>query len=410
MKLHRLRFADRRYRTDPWNVFAELREQGEVIRIKIPFLGKSWAGTTYDAVNDILKNTDDFVRDPRNAGRKSIVPMQWLLPRSFFSVVNNMLGADGEKHRRLRLLVDRAFALRNVAAMSDQIKRIAEDQLSSFAKIMHTHGRADLVEHYAQPLPLTVICELLGLPLEDRPKFKKWFAPFSSMQSVFAIFKLGAGVKKISAYLRREFKKLREQPGRPGLMSALVQTELEGDKLNESELLSMVFLLLVAGHETTVHLISNMLLTLLQHPKTKRELMDDWSLVDPAMDEVLRYCSPIQLSKPRYAAKDLVFRGIPIKKGEMVTALLASANYDPQRFDTPNVFNIHREKNYHMTFGSGPHVCLGMKLAKTETHYAIRTLFDAYPNLTTDFDIQAPDWSSRIGVRGMKTFFVREST
>lgn len=405
MKIHVLKLADPKYRDNPWREFGTLRESGEIIRIKMPFLGKSWAVTSYDAVNDVLKNSEDFVRDPKNAGRKNFIPMQWILPRSFYSVVNNMLGADGQKHRRLRLLVDRAFALRNIDAMSEQIEEIVTEQLQHFDAKLKTDGQADLMEHFARPFPLTVICELLGLPLEDRPKFKQWFAPFSTVRSIFGIYKFGTGIHRIVKYLKQQFEDVRNSPGF-GLISDLVQLEMEGERLSEDELVSMVFLLLVAGHETTVHLISNLVLSLLQNQKPRQELLGDWELMDGAIEETLRYSTPIQFAKPRYVARDIEYLGVELKRGEMVVPLLACANYDPVRFDKPTEFIIQREKNYHMTFGSGPHVCLGMKLARAETKHAIQKLFDAYPDLQPAFDLRKPDWSKRIGVRGLNSLLL----
>lgn len=408
MKTHYLKLSDRKYRDRPWQEFGALREAGEIVRIKLPLLGRTWAVTTYNAVNEVLKNSEDFVRDPKNAGRKNFIPMQWILPRSFFSVVNNMLGADGEKHRCLRTLVDRAFALRNVDAMSEQIESIANEHLQQFTAVMNADGQADLMEHFARPFPLTVICELLGLPLEDRPKFKQWFEPFSNVTSIFGVFKIGTGIHRIVKYFRQQFDAVRKSP-RSGLLTELVQLELEGERLSEDELLSMVFLLLVAGHETTVHLISSLVLTLLQKPAVKQQLLNDWGLIDSAIEETLRYCSPIQLAKPRYVARDLQYLGVEMKRGEMITPLIACANCDPERFENPEKFDMHREKNYHMTFGSGPHVCLGMKLARTETRHAVKSLFDKWPDLRPVFDIQRPDWNKRLGVRGLKTMLLQSN-
>jgi cytochrome P450 len=169
----------------------------------------------------------------------------------------------------------------------------------------------------------------------------------------------------------------------------------------------MVFLLLVAGHETTVHLISNAVCTLLQHPAAKAELLNDWSKSGAAIEEVLRYASPLQMAKPRFVANDMEFLGEQLKRGQMVTPLLACANYDPARFENPERFDINRERNYHMSFGSGPHVCLGIKLARTETHWALKSLFDRWPAIQPGFDLEHPDWSKRIGTRGFQSMILK---
>ena len=401
----KLNLSSRSFRDDPWTSFSRLREMGPVIQAKVPLLGKCWVATTYDAVNQCLKESDRFVRNPSSAGRKTFVQFQWMIPRSFMALSNNMLASDGQDHRRLRSLVDQAFARRNIDSMSDRIERIALDQL----EIANSHvenGKVDLVEHFAQPLPLTVICELLGLPLEDRAKFKQWFAPLANANSVWSLLAISSGVRKLVRYLKALFQRVRQSPCE-GLVSELVQAEHDGQQLTESELLAMVFLLLVAGHETTVHLIVNSVYALLVNPDAKSRLMADGSLLEAAIEEVLRYAAPIQIAKPRFVAQDTQFFGQKLKRGELLIPLLASANYDPARFENPHQFDIDRKSNYHLTFGSGPHVCLGMKLARNETYHAIQALFDRWPDLRAAFDLSAPDWSRRIGVRGMKSLVIQ---
>lgn len=404
--VYKFNFKSHIYRDDPWKVYGELLARGPMFRMKMPILGKSWGVTTYEAVNAVLKDDARFVRDGKNAGRKNLIPYQWMMPRVFFSVIDNMLGADGTKHRRLRSVVDQAFNRRNIDGMSARMESIAEKQLDRVQQCAKSDGTVDLLKHFARPFPLAVICELLGLPGQDRAKFSKWFEPLSTVSSVFGIFSLAGGMRKVIKYFRSEFKTVRENP-REGLLSELVQIEHEGERLSEQELLSMAFLLLVAGHETTVHLISNSILTLLQKPEAKDELLADWSKCDNAIEEVLRYCSPIQLAKPRYVVDDMEFYGRQLKRGELVTPILACANYDPNQFERPNEFEINRKPNYHMTFGSGPHTCLGMKLARSETRIAIQKVFERWPNLSADFDLQQPDWSVRPGTRGMSSMHVR---
>lgn len=403
--LHKFDFKSHIYRDDPWKVFGGLLQHGPLIRMKMPILGTSWGATSYEAVNAVLKNDTQFVRDAKNAGRKNLIRFQWMMPRVFFSLISNMLAADGADHRRLRSVVDQAFNRRNIDGMTGRIEEIAEEHLEMAQRAAASDGTVDLLEHFARPFPLAVICELLGLPEQDREKFSKWFEPLSTVSSIFGIFSLARGMRKVIKYFRTEFETVRKNP-REGLLSELVQIEHEGEQLNERELLSMAFLLLVAGHETTVHLISNSILTLLQHPDAKAELLADWSKCDSTIDEVLRYCSPIQLAKPRYVAETMEFYGHQLRRGEMVTPILACANYDSNQFEQPFQFDINRKPNYHMTFGSGPHTCLGMKLARSETRIALQKLFSRWPNLAADFDLEKPEWSVRPGTRGMKSFHV----
>ena len=202
-----------------------------------------------------------------------------------------------------------------------------------------------------------MICEVLGLPDEDRAKFKQWFGGFANMKSLLRLLlKLLPGLRKTTKYLSRQFEQVRQEP-RAGLITALVQAEQAGDRLSEDELLSMAMLLLLAGHETTVHLISNSILTVLQRPEVRRKLLEDPSQVESAVEEILRYHSPAQIAKPRFATEDVEFHGQHLKRGDAVLPVLASANCDPERFENPAEFKIDRAQNFHLTFGSGPHVC-----------------------------------------------------
>lgn len=406
--MEKLKLSSSQFRSDPWSTFGELRRKGPVIKIKIPIMGKMWAATTYETVTDVLKNDVDFVRDPANAGRKTVISWQWILPKVFNSLMHNMLGADHERHKRLRSIVDQAFNRRNIEGMTPRLETLANQQLDLMQEELQREQTADLIEYFARPFPLTVIRELLGLPEEDRANFRRWFAPFSDATTIFAVFKIKKGLQSATEYLKNQFDQVRRKP-REGLMSELVQIEHEGDRLDEKELLAMVFLLLVAGHETTLHLISNSVYTLMQFPDTRKELVEDWSKGDTTIDEVLRYCTPLQLSKPRYIARDMDYHGQKLKRGEMITPLLAAANYDPSRFENPETFDIHRAKNYHMSFGSGPHVCLGMKLARAETIAALKALYERWPKLEPAFDLAHPNWNKRIGVRGFKSMPIRSS-
>ena len=192
------------------------------------------------------------------------------------------------------------------------------------------------------------------------------------------------------------------------LLQELVQVEHDGDRLNRDELLSMIFLLLAAGHETTVHLISTGLYSLLNHPEQKRLLTNDWSMGPTAVDEVLRFASPIQMSKPRMVAEDMEWRGVGLKRGELMMALLGAANADPSKFDSPDTFNIQRENaNQHMTFGTGPHVCLGMKLARVEAQIAFERILTRYPDMELSDSDDRAAWTRRLGVRGLKSLPIR---
>ena len=395
------------YRQTPFESFGRLREMGPLVPARIWFIGKPWLVTTYDSVNEVLKNDTLFCRDPKNAGGRNLLFFQLMLPLLFRRLTENMISKDEPDHRRLRSLVDQAFQRQEISAMRSRVEELVDQQLDEIAKVsLQENGQVDLVEHFARPIPLAVICELLGLPAEDRPRFRKWFSGFANVKSVLGIAKVVPGLRKTTRYIRRQIEQVRRTP-RPGLISALVEAEQSGERLTNEELLSMVMLLLLAGHETTVHLISTSILTMLQLTPVRQALMADWSRIDAAVEEMLRYNSSAQFAKPRFVTEDTEFHGQLLKRGEMVLPVLACANYDPARFDQPNEFLIDRPRNYHLTFGAGPHVCLGLKLARLETQIALQKLFTRWPELQPTFDAAQPDWAKRLGMRSLNTLQVK---
>jgi cytochrome P450 len=295
----------------------------------------------------------------------------------------------------------------SIADLRPRIERLVGEQLEHVAaRSRTTDGQVDLIAELARPLPLSVICEVLGLPQEDRPKFKKWFSSFANIKSFWGIGRVVPGIRKTMKYLQGQFELVKREP-RPGLIGALVEAEQSGDRLSDDELLSMAMLLLLAGHETTVHLMSNCILIMLQLEDVRESLQQDWRGLDPAFEEMMRYASPAQFGKPRWSTRDVEFHGYKLKRGDAVMPLLASANYDPERFENPAQFQIDRPRNYHLGFGAGPHVCLGLKLARTETQVVLQQLFTRWPDLASSFPIHSPDWSRRLGMRALKTLNVR---
>jgi cytochrome P450 len=267
-------------------------------------------------------------------------------------------------------------------------------------------GPVDLMEALARPLPLTVICELLGLPEEDRPRFRQSVKAVMSVTSLWGIFRFLPSLFRLVGYFRRHFEQCRKHP-RPGLMTALVQAEQDGDRLSEDELLAMAFLLLVAGHETTVHLIGGGTLALLTAPEQKARLRADWSLLPAAVEELLRFVCPVQLTKPRYLSRDLEFHGQSLRRGEILIPMLASANADPARFDRPERLDISRSPNPHVAFGSGGHFCLGAQLARVEAQVVLEKLFTRFPNLSLAVPDSRLKYTGRLGIRALTALPVR---
>jgi cytochrome P450 len=390
---------------NPFPALARMRQAGPVVQVRLPILGKTWVATTHDAVSEVLKDDRTFVRDARNAGQRNAVGFRWWawLPRSVRALNESMISHDGPDHRRLRKLVDQAFSRHGVEGMRPRIEALCDGLLDRMAA---SAGVVDLMEGLARPLPLTVICELLGLPEGDRPRFRQWARAVMSVTSLWGIFRFLPGLRRLVAYFEHHFEQCRRRP-RPGLMTALVQAEQDGDRLSTDELLAMAFLLLVAGHETTVHLLGGGTLALLQAPEQKARLLADWSLLPSAVEELLRFVCPVQLTKPRYLGRDLEFRGRPLRRGEVVIPMLAAANADPARFPEPERLDVGRSPNPHVAFGTGSHFCLGAQLARVEAQVATQKLFLRFPKLSLAVPPAALRYTGRLGIRALTALPVR---
>jgi len=374
--VQKIDFASQAFARDPFPTYASLRAAGPVIRTRLPILGKTWVATTYQAASEVLKDDETFVMEAKKVGKTLFSGILRLLPRTLRVLAENMLRHDNPDHRRLRRLVEQAFSRHSVENMRDRIGVLCDGLLAGLA------GRetVDLLEEWARPLPVAVICELLGLPDEDRPKFTRWVKVLFRSVSLVGMLLALPTIFRLLKYFRRHFEQCRRQP-RPGLMTALVQARQEGDQLSEDELLAMAFLLLFAGFETTVHLLGGGSLALLKAPEQKERLLNDWSLLPPAVEELLRFVSPVQMSEPRYMVRDLEFFGQPLRRGDYVVAWLGAANADPARFPDPEKLDLARSPNPHVAFGSGIHFCLGAQLARVEAQVGFERLFTRYPRL-----------------------------
>src|SRR5262245_22069587 len=243
--------ASQAFARNPFPTYARWREVGPVFQTRLLLLGKTWVATTYQAASEVLKDDETFVMEAKKVGKTFSIGILRLLPRILRVFTDNMLYHDDPDHRRLRRLVEQAFSRHSVENMRGRIGVLCDGLLDRLA------GRetVDLLQEWARPLPVAVICELLGLPDEDRPKFTRWTNALASMMSVFGLLRALPAMFKLVKYFRQHFEQCRQQP-HPGLMTALVQAEEAGDKLSENELLAMAFLLLIAGFETTVLLLS----------------------------------------------------------------------------------------------------------------------------------------------------------
>ncbi|MFB7506483.1 cytochrome P450 [Streptomyces broussonetiae] len=285
-----------------------------------------------------------------------------------------MTNTDPPDHARLRKLANRAFTARRAEALRDGIQRIVDRLVDEAVAAGPT---MDLIEAVASPLPLSVICELFGIPPEDRPQVKTWFRRFGRMGE--DIDKSEAAIEQYEEYLARLVRQRRADPG-DDLISALVATQAQDDRLTDSELLSTCFVLITAGEETTTHLIGNSTLALLRHPDQLARLREEPALIRTAVEELTRYDTPTQ-AIIRVVAEDIELGGRTLREGELVYLFLGATNRDPERFEDPDRLDLSRPGNRHLSFGQGPHFCLGGPLAKLQAEVAIGTLVRRLPQL-----------------------------
>jgi cytochrome P450 len=368
------------FRARTHETYAAMRERDPVFR-QAGLDGETpiWFVTRHDDVAAVLLDDERFVLDPTLVlSAEELERRRLPIPPELDERINtNLLGKDGDDHRRLRRLVTKAFTPRMVEGLRPRIQEIADGLLDD----VEAQGEADLVDSYAFPLPIVVIAELLGIPPGDRDRFRVWSNTFVSPPlGEAALEQFVRHAEEFLAYLHDLFERRRREPA-DDLVSALVQAEEHGDSLSENELYSMVVLLIVAGHETTVSLIANSVLALLAQPGELDKLRRDPSLVRAAIEELLRYDSPVERAITRWAADDVELGGQTIRRGELVIAVVGSANRDAARFASPDALDVTRDDVRHLGFGRGSHYCLGAPLARLEAEVALTTLFARLPNL-----------------------------
>jgi cytochrome P450 PksS len=384
------------FKANPHPTYARLRAAKPVARTRIAWRRPAWVVARYADVAALLRD-GRFAKDPlraRSEGRGSAAP--WM-PPFLQPLSRNMLDLDAPDHTRLRALVQKAFTPRLVEGLRPRIELLVDELISAAMR----SGRGELVSQLALPLPLTIIAGLLGVPAADQPRFHRWSSRIvSATPDVRALAVLPAAWS-LFRYLRRLFAERRAEP-RDDLVSALVQAEEAGDRLSPDELLGMVFLLLAAGHETTVNLIGSGVLALIQHPGQAARLRDDAALAKTAVDELVRFTSPVEVATERYALEDLEIAGVTVRRGEMVLGLIGSANRDGEVFADADALDLGREPNRHLGFGIGAHYCLGAPLARLETQVAIPALLRRAPGLDLAVPENALRWRKHVFLRGLR--------
>ena len=382
------------YFRDPAASLARLRTMGPVVEIRFPIVGKVWITTNQETAGRVLKDSETFTLR-KNGG--AIAGLRWWMPGVIRTMVDNMLTMDEPDHTRLRGIVDEAFRRRAILDMEPRIRAIADD----LANALFADGSpADLVDRYARRVPLAVICELLGLPLHDRPRFMKWTNRLLNITNAAGFFGLIPTMYVMKRYLGGQLEAARRDGGE-GLIAELIRVEREGGRISPDEMVAMVFLLLGAGTETTTHLISGSAFELLRDPKLRDWLEEDWSRANMAIEEFLRFVSPVQFSKPRFVRKDVELDGVHLKAGERVMAMVAAANMDPTANEAPERLDLTRRPNRHMAFGTGIHFCLGHQLARIEGKCALEALLTRWPKLALAVPEDQIRWRERPGIRAL---------
>ena len=399
---------DDRFLQDPYAVYARLREQAPARKVRLPGGWDAWVVTRYAearaALADQRLRKDGRVladyMDPEMLGEEGV----------FADALRaHMLSSDPPDHTRLRKLVTKAFTARRVETLRPRIEAITDDLLDAMAAAdrARADGAApvDLLDAFAFPLPMTVICELLGVPPGDRDAFRAWSA---TVLSDGPDDEVKVASYAMAGYLGELIATKRAEP-RDDLLTALTQARDDEDRLDEHELVSMVFLLLVAGHETTVNLIANGTLALLRRPDQLALLQADPALVPNAVEEFLRYDGPVNLATMRFTAEPVQVGDVEIPAGEFVLVSLGSADRDGSRFADPDRLDVTRQPSGHLAFGHGIHHCLGAPLARLEGEIAFTRLFARFPRLSTAAPPDGLRWRNSTLIRGLERFPVHLS-
>ncbi|MFC5799818.1 cytochrome P450 family protein [Streptomyces formicae] len=371
---------------DPYPYYAKLREAGPVHEVVSPYGDRVWLIVGHDEARAALA-------DPRLSKSPGVLGLKML---DEDVIGPYLLVVDPPDHTRLRRLVAREFTARRVEALRPRVQQITDELIDA----MLPAGRADLVGALAFPLPIIVICELLGVPAADLDRFRAWSTEIVAPSSAQAE---RAAVHELAAYLDELIEDKRCTRPAGDLLSALLRTRAEdGDRLSAAELRAMAYLLLVAGHETTVNLISNGVRALLAHPAQLDALRADFGLLGGAIEEMLRYDGPVENATMRFTREEVRYGDTVVPAGEAVLVGLAGGDRDPARFPEPDRFDIRRDARGHLAFGHGLHYCLGAPLARIEGATAVRTLLERCPGLALDPEGGPLDWLPGLLMRGAR--------
>jgi len=370
-------------RTDPYPLYRRLREEDPVHHSDVV---RSWVLSRHADVLAFFSDDENLSSDRRKAAKYSG-------PRT-----DGLAGfqSDGPQHTRYRNLTTKAFGPRVIEGMRARIETIVDELMSRF------ESEADLISGFARPLPMTVISEILGVPASDHEKFHRWGHDFA-MSTDHAYKGLGGEAgPEMARYFAQLVPERRREP-RNDLITQLIETREDGDSLDDGEIISALVSLLFAGHETTVNLIGNGMLSLLRDPEQFDRVASE-EVARPTVEELLRYESPAQIIS-RSAIHEVEIGGKTIKPGDSVIGLLGAANRDPDLFDDPDALDVTRDPNPHVAFGHGVHFCIGAMLSRLEGRIAIPALVRRFPDMKLASD--EADWRDTAVLRGLNSLCVR---
>ena len=361
------------FNNDKFAWYEQIRENLPVHQAKVSII-KVFTIARYDDCTSILK-------DPRVLRNRSTITgggrFPFPMPKAIKPIAESMIVEDDPNHRRLRELVRRAFRPQAIEVLETKIDQYSNELLDGLS----LKKEFDLQSDYALAIPMRMIGDMMGLSREAIPQFKEMFSILTKGFGGWRIFRtLFWDMPDTVRFVRELIGQKRDHPG-DDILTGLIEADAEGDRLTEDEIVAMVFLLIVGGYETTVHLITNGVLTLLENPEQLARLRDNPELINSAVEEILRHRGPVQSTKPGYAAEDIHLHGVTIPKGKPIMPLFGAANHDPRAFDNPQVFDIGRTPNRHLGFGHGNHFCLGAHLARAEARFGILNLLQRFPNL-----------------------------
>ncbi|MFC4120891.1 cytochrome P450 family protein [Nonomuraea zeae] len=353
---------------DPFGAYTQARRESPVMRLLAPGIGPFWAVTRHEEARAMLN-------DPRLETSESTF-IRPEVPEHCRPYMRSMTEMNGAEHARLRRLVAPAFTPRKASELGPRIEAIVDGLLDELPGHAEPDGSMDLLRHFAQPLPIEVISELLGIPAADRPRWREYGAAVAAGHGESFL----ASIPGIIEGAQEAAARGRTEPGDDLLSSLARIVEEDGDRLGEDELVTLVWQLVLGG-QTPTNLIANAVAALLAHPEQLAALRADPGLMPRAVEELMRWCGPQLLTFPRFAQEDLEIGGVLIPKGAAVVASIASVNRDPRVFDEPDRFDLRREPSGHLGFAHGPHFCVGASLARVQTGIALGALLRRYPAL-----------------------------